>query len=338
VYSYIAAIHPAGLEEIARNRRAGLESGDEAVIGEKLRQLIFDPIAPHLKPATRLRIAPDGALGAVAFALLPLEGGARLIDKFEVSYLSCGRALLRQPPSGGGDAGPPVVVCDPDFDLADLSAALAKAGSPPGFYFERLPHTALEGEQVHARLGGEVLAREAATRAEMLAVKSPAILRLTVRGDVLSSSDDPLVRDGLALAGVNGWPAGHTPSADAGDGLLASLDIAHLDLRKTELVFLSSCSSARGTVRPGEGSAGILQSFEAAGARRTVAALWAMPDHPATVTLIDRFYARVLAGDGVPAALRRAQRELKQLGAPPWAWGALVAYGDVAPLQWRPGE
>ncbi|NJO12514.1 MAG: CHAT domain-containing protein [Gammaproteobacteria bacterium] len=87
-------------------------------------------------------------------------------------------------------------------------------------------------------------------------------------------------------------------------------------------------------MRPGEGSAGLVQAFEAAGASCVIAALWVMADHPATVTLIDTLYARVLAANGTAAALCLAQRDLKRLGAPPWVWGALVAYGDPSPLAW----
>jgi CHAT domain-containing protein/tetratricopeptide (TPR) repeat protein len=358
VYSHIAAAHPTGVEEISRDRRAALEPGDEAAIGARLREKVFDPIAPHVTAAARLRIAPDGAIGAVAFAMLPLENGVRLIDKHEVSYVSCGRVLLRDAGNYVA-AAEPVTLCDPDFDVEDLSAVLAQGTSRADFYFDRLPCTAEEGARVQARVAGKLIERGNATLACLLDIRSPSILHLAThgfflpvygeginvigdwrafgglwfRGHVLSFSEEPLLRTGLALAGVNAYSAGRETTKEVGDGLLTALDVTRLDLRATEMVFLSACSAARGSVRPGEGSAGLLQAFEAAGARRVVASLWAIADHPATVTLIDRFYAQLMAGQDVAAALCRAQRDIKRLGAPAWVWGALVAYGDPAPVR-----
>jgi CHAT domain-containing protein/tetratricopeptide (TPR) repeat protein len=364
VYSYIAAVHPSGAEEITRKRRETLEKGNEQTIGAHLRETLFDPIADHLEDVTRLAIAPDGAIAAVSFALLPLSGSARLLDRFEPCYLSCGRLLLRQAAPEKGPPSAPLIICDPDFDVVDLSAILAKSKSHPEFYFQRLASSAVEGERVAARVGGVPLTRDKATASALLAAKSPAVLHLathgyflpefgrganvvgrwrengffglSLRGDVLAFAEEPLLRSGLAMAGVNAWSAGEPLPREMGDGLVAAVDVARLDLKSTDLVVLSACSAARGSVRPGEGSAGFLQAFEAAGASRVIAALWATADHPATVTLIDRFYAGVLVGNSIAAALRQAQREMKQLGAPPWVWGALVAYGDPSPIRWRP--
>lgn len=368
VYSWIAAMHPSGVEEVPRSWHGSLEAGGESAIGARLREKVFDPIQPHVPPKSRLRIAPDGALAAVSFALLPLADGTRLIDRFEVSYVSCGRALLHRGTPREHSSGDPLIFVDPDFDGGDLSTLLARSARTPDFYFRRLSRSADEGRRVQWRIGGSPMTQGQATKAALVAVRSPPILHvathayflpkytahgrstrvigewrkegfgLWLRGDVLALVDEPLLRSGLVLAGVNAYSAGLDVVPEMGDGLLTALEISRLDLRGTELAVLSACSTARGAVRPGEGSAGLLQSFEAAGARSVVAALWAVAEHPATLTLIDTFYSELLRGSTKPAALRRAQRRLKQLGAPGWVWGSLVCYGDPDALQWRPGQ
>jgi len=354
VYSCLAAMHLSGNAELSREWRERCMPGDEATLGVRLRECIFDAVAAHL-PATvrRLRIAPDGAIAAVAFGALPWRNG-RLIDAFEISLVSCGRALLaaRAP---AVSAGPALILANPDYDLGPLPTPVDPA-SPPDFWFAPLPHSASEAIKAQGRIGGDVHSGEQASRSTLLAAASPVVLHLAThgfylpvvargtnlignwrkegfglefRGDVLSLiMEDPLLRAGLACAGVNAYSAGTDLQGSCGDGLVTAHDVSRMNLQGTRLVFLSACSTARGAVRPGEGSAGLLQSFEAAGARSVVATLWATADHPATVNLIDRFYARYTAGETVPAALRNAQLELKQLGVPTWVWASYAAYGD----------
>lgn len=326
---------------------------DAASIGARLRELVFDPVAAHL-PATaqRLRIAPDGAVAAVAFGALPWRD-RRLIDAFEISYLSSGRVLLRS--SNSDPPALPLILANPDYDLGPLPTPVDPT-SPPSFWFAPLPNSATEAIRVQRRIGGDLKVGAQASRTAILGAMSPSVLHLAThgfffttlsrginlvgnwrqegfglefRGDVLSLIlDEPLLRSGLASAGVNSYSAGGDPGEACGDGLVTALDVTHMNLPGTRLVFLSACSTARGAVRPGEGSAGLLQSFEAAGARSVVATLWATADHPATVNLVDRFYGRYTGGETVPAALRNAQLELKQLGAPTWVWASYAAHGD----------
>ena len=65
-------------------------------------------------------IAPDGDLTRLPFEVLPTEDGRRLIDDYQISYLSCGRDVLRFGAEATGQPGEPLVVADPDFDLEAL--------------------------------------------------------------------------------------------------------------------------------------------------------------------------------------------------------------------------
>ncbi|HET9396269.1 MAG TPA: CHAT domain-containing protein, partial [Nitrospiraceae bacterium] len=74
---------------------------------------LFKPLQPHLQSVRHLLMAPDGALNLVPMAALADERGQYLVQRFEVSYLSSGRELLRptRPAAGGAD----VVIASPDY-------------------------------------------------------------------------------------------------------------------------------------------------------------------------------------------------------------------------------
>jgi hypothetical protein len=56
-------------------------------------------------------------LTQLPFEVLPIADGRRLIDDYQISYLSCGRDVLRFGVAATGLHGQPLVVADPDFDL-----------------------------------------------------------------------------------------------------------------------------------------------------------------------------------------------------------------------------
>ena len=151
----------------------------------------------------------------------------------------------------------------------------------------------------------------------------------------LSRQENPLLRSFLALAGANTWLRGGTLPEAAEDGMLNAEDVSGLDLLGTELVVLSACETALGSVHVGEGVFGLQRAFVLAGAKTLVMSQWEVPDAE-TRELMQRFYRDVLAGEGRAEALRGAQLALKAKHPDdPTLWGAFICLGDPGPLPQR---
>ena len=104
-----------------------------------LRAAVFDKLVPALAGCKRLLLAPDSELSRLPFEVLPTASGHRLMEEYAISYLSCGRDVLRFGAASSGQPAAPVVVANPDFDLGartplaphHLTRDPSGSGSPP---------------------------------------------------------------------------------------------------------------------------------------------------------------------------------------------------------------
>lgn len=346
-------------------------------LGEDLRLRIIDPVRPHIERYRELVISPDSTLNRLSFAALPTEYGGMLIDRFLVSYVSVGRdvAQFNRPP--GSNLGNACVVADPAFNLsiATLSGSATGVVDSPadeslmgctlnasrnersqGRRFGPLRGSRQEGERIAELLGVTPLIGAQALDGVIKRMRSPRVLHLATHGFFLPAASsngpttdssrasradpifqNPLLRSGLALAGANVWMAGGELPEAAEDGLLNAEDVTGMDLADTELVVLSACESGLGDIDDGEGVFGLRRSFILAGAKRLVMSLWKVPDQE-TRELMLEFYAGVLRGTSVSAALRAAQEGVRagKHGGDPYYWAAFIIQGDPAPIRALP--
>jgi hypothetical protein len=114
-------------------RRAEVPPTIESDTGSDLRAVLFDRLTPALGSRTRLLISPDGDLTRLPFEVLPTADGHRLIDDYQISYLSCGRDLLRFGVVATGQPDEPLVIADPDFDF-QMTTIHEPAQSKSGFW------------------------------------------------------------------------------------------------------------------------------------------------------------------------------------------------------------
>jgi CHAT domain-containing protein/tetratricopeptide (TPR) repeat protein len=347
---------------------AGQANGGD--IGIELREAIFTPLLKAIGNRKRLLISPDGDLTRLPFEVLPTDDGRRLIDEYRVSYVGAGRDVVRFEFISNREPSRSLVAADPDFDLvakamrADVAAGAGRRSRDVKREalgtFERLPGTRREGESIAAMLDAELWTRGAALDARLKQCQSPRILHLATHGfffedqnrdpnedrfrvGAMSFSEsgmerlmgahleNPLLRSGLALAGVNTWLGTGELMEEAEDGLLTAEDVSGLDLLDTELVVLSACDTGLGEVRVGEGVFGLRRAFVLAGAKTLLMSLWKVPDEQ-TRELMEDFYGRIMSGEPRADALREAQLTMKKKYPHPFYWGAFICQGDPSPL------
>ncbi|MBD0268846.1 MAG: CHAT domain-containing protein, partial [Cyanobacteria bacterium Co-bin8] len=229
--------------------------------------------------------------------------------------------------------------------------------------FGPLPGTEVEANAITPLLPNPLLLTEAAaTENALKQVQAPSILHIATHGFFLedlefgppigssrgeieivsatstgfsaplssnrpTSSENPLLRSGLALAGFNS-------RASAGeDGVLTALEAANLDLRGTRLVVLSACETGLGAVSVGEGVYGLRRAFVMAGAESLLMSLWLVDDQ-GTADLMTLYYQRLLNGEGRSEALRQVQ--LNMLASSdyehPFYWAAFMFSGNWLPI------
>ncbi len=142
---------------------------------------------------------------------------------------------------------------------------------------------------------------------------------------VFKTSDDPMVRSGLLLAGADGpWTTGTSPE-NREDGILTAYEIKQMNLSNTELVVLSACQTGLGDIAGNEGVYGLQRAFKIAGAKYLVMSLWKVNDD-ATREMMADFYKQWLEnGLEIPAAFRKAQQTMRaKYPTQPFLWAGFV--------------
>ena len=265
---------------------------------------LLGPARRLIARAKTLVVAPDFGLHRVPFAALAVEGDHPLAATHEVVIVPSATLLdvVRALPPARDGRGLLAILGATQPGATPLAGARREVQQLADHYRSVDPWTAGGGQPLPALDG---------------------YLALHIAGH--SRVDDLYPwRSGLVLAG--------------GDSLLTASEIADRRLR-ARLVVLSSCESAGGAERLGEGVAGLATAFLAARVPAIVATLWPVDD-AATADFMARFYDGLAAGRTAADAMRRAQMALRGRagGGHPYWWAGFVLVGDgrvTLPLERR---
>jgi len=338
-------------------------------------ELVMRPIRSSLRSEPgeirHLLIAPDGSLNLMPFAALVDEKDRYLIERYNISYLTSGRDLLRLQSTQSSKTAP-LVVADPLFGRMPNAAARGSrnsfdAGHREGrdvsrrIFFQPLPGTKGEALAIKAILPkASLLLRRQATETALKQVGSPLILHIATHGFFLDDREergpetlslpgnDPLRASDLRL---NTWAAHiRNPLLRSGlalaganswkkgddDGLLTALEVAGLDLWGTKLVTLSACDTGLGEIRIGDGVQGLRRALVLAGSESQVMSLWAVSDDRAKDVMIP-YYKALRRGEGRGEGLRQAQLRMLRSKAHrhPFYWATFIQSGEWANLNGR---
>ena len=326
---------------------------------------VLQPIRTFLQDANQLLVSPDGELNLIPFAGLRDEYGKYLVERYEVTYLTSGRELLRTNVARSSKSGP-VIFADPEFGdtqfaraaqahatklKAKVNGLTVKRRKPLEKYsnplFVPLAGTAEEARSIKGLFAdATLLTGAAATESAMKQLNAPRILHIATHGFFLADPptmidtaatltkreaqstgmNNPLLRSGLALAGAN-------VRSGTDDGILTALEATAIDLWGTKLLVLSACDTGIGEVRTGEGVYGLRRAFALAGAETVVMSLWPVSDYTSR-KFMTSYYTRLKEGMGRGAALRQVQLDMlsRNNQLHPFYWANFIQSGEWANL------
>lgn len=303
---------------------------------------LYGPIVDALPPDRPLTILPDGPLYRIPFSMLVTEEPPNRFAYERASYLLHRRATsFELSASLLPDAGASSRRRRPDDLLGMGVSRFRTRRAPPRSIRSMLPETdsdssrlrlpSLPGVEREIRSlrritgSGRFRLNEGATESIFHAEKHTAkVIHLASHSFVHPTS--PLYNTFLLAVGDS--------SASTDDGWLFLHEIQTEDSGQIPLVVLSGCSTAKGTLRSGEGMEGLQYAFRAMGARSTVSNLWPADDD-ATVDLTRSFYQFLQEGHPKDVALQQAQAQYLATHpdrASPFFWAPTVLYGSAKPI------
>jgi CHAT domain-containing protein len=272
--------------EVEAYRAAAAASSEPPPAGV-LERVLLAPWIGRVPAGATVVIVADGPLHQLPFAGLRMDADTLLIEKHPLATapsVTTFLALARRQSTGGSPRS------------ALLVAAADAAGRE-----DRLPHLpAVEGEIADARRAypsATVLAGEDAT-AERLAALADSFDVVHFGGHAIANDEFPLT-SALVLSG--------------GERLTVE-EFSRLTFRRTRLVVLAACSTARGAIWRGEGVLSVARPFLASGVPTVVAAL-ADIDDSVSRKVFSVFHQRVGQGRSAAEALQAAQVALLRSGS-----------------------
>ena len=327
---------------------ASAESGKmpDPAAGERLRQLLWDPLQVKPDGDRLVLIVPAGGIHLLNFAALPLANGRHLAEaEVLIHYLSSERDVIVDASAPRGDI---LVVGGASRGSFPASKLVAPATSAcqaiSAADFPALPGSLNEARRVAAiaRDAGaagsapvtELLGTAATETAFKQQVRGKSLVHVAAHGFFQSSQcvsqemANPLRLSGLVFA------AESANSKRADDGLLLAEEVATLDFSDAQWVVLSGCDTGLGQIQNDEGVLGLRRAFRIAGADTLVMSLWPVEDRSAEVFMSSLYAARLQGHRATAAAMRQAYREALAAtrrvhrNSHPLYWAPFIASGD----------
>jgi len=346
-----------------------LERNEPSAIsnGVNLRTVIFDPLLTALQGYKRLFLVPDGELTRLPFEVLPC-GDCYLIDEYCISYLSAGRDLLHFGKLSSHQPTPPVVIADPDFNLAIQDSLISGDNhfllsqqahdlSESRLSFRPLPGTHVEGDQIASLLSVEPLMSASALKSYVKACRSPHILHLATHGYFLPQQTPELPGvpfhfssiDASTVTPIQRWssfgfenPLLRSGLALAGAntwirGGLLPREAEDGILTAADVTGLDLLDTELVVLSACETGLGLIAPSEGVfGLRRAFVIAGANTlvmslwkvPDQQTQELMIEFYRCILAGESRVGALYKAQLAIRSRYPHPFYWGAFICEGN----------
>jgi CHAT domain-containing protein/tetratricopeptide (TPR) repeat protein len=339
----------AELEPVAKEAYEGLtrshlpeEEAGAIAKARKLSKIVLGPLAGRLGDK-RLLIVTSGTLQSIPFAALPdpdfqpsksrhpQSWPQLLLSRHEVVHEPSASVLAeirklraaRQPASGLLAVLADGVFSRDDGRLSGIRLSRGDKSDPALGHLRRLPASRGEANAITEGLPAGRTLKALGFDANLDLVMSGRLADFGVIHFATHTFYPALSPDSAVIVLSQFDRKGHEIK-----GLLRIKDIESLDLH-SDLVTLSSCSSALGKNVPGEGMVGLPQAFLSAGSSSVVMSLWDVEDKR-TSELMKLLYRNFRTGMSLSGALRAAQINLSNdpHWKSPWFWAGFIAQGE----------
>ncbi|HNE93268.1 MAG TPA: CHAT domain-containing protein, partial [Chitinophagaceae bacterium] len=247
---------------IHRLYRSRLAKKEASFYGDSIYNFLWKPLEEYIKGSTNIAYAPDGILHKLAFQALPVDSNKILLDKFQLQqYSSILQIAERKKENvfnwqsallfGGINFNEAKVKNKTTINYQSSSAAYAAlpatineiSGIEKIFLKNKLTITTVSGSKATEEFFKSINNHSPqilhiATHGYFLKeVVNTNSTNLMLRGEqLISTSENSLLRSGLVLAGANKAWSGEKLPDSLEDGILSAYEISKLNLSNTKLV------------------------------------------------------------------------------------------------------
>lgn len=289
------------VQRLTRTATSGTDA-DFTRLAAMLYDRLMAPVAEELATGRTLVIVPDDLLSVVPFGALIDPAGRYLIEKRAViatpSLAAFTRLASRRRPLGKGSRL--LIVAGPSSRNGDVGGLTQKSREAD----------AISAEYEH--------------RADFAPNDEDAadLERRAATADVIHFVGHAIIPDGSRTAALV------TSRREGLESQLDAREIATMHLRRTSVVVLAACGTARSYGRTGEASVSIARAFLGTGVPSVVATLWPIDDDPAA-EFFPRLHYYLSRGLPPAEALRAAQLEwVHRRDTPARVWAAVQVIGS----------
>jgi len=317
-----------------------------------LYNLIWKPLEKNIKNATKIIISPSGLLHKISFPALSNTNNIYLCDELSIDIKSSTAKLIKNKNNQFSDKFKNVnttifggIVYQSESakktgwnylkgtkkETDEIFILLEKKKNKVNYHIgtkateTKFKNTTANSRIIHIATHGFFYPDPKALKKDNInneSSKDIVFRGITGYGyKTFVDNPNPLMRSGLVFANANKiWS--QTTNNTIDDGVLTSLEVAHLDLRNTELVVLSACETGLGEINGSEGVYGLQRAFKMAGVKNIIMSLWQVPDEE-TREFMTLFYKNLFKTHNVSSAFNKTQKQMRQK-YDIYFWGAFV--------------
>jgi CHAT domain-containing protein len=319
----------------------------------------FERIFRQIKTGSRVFISLDSEMNTLPIGSLYVtkDSNVTLADIFDITLVSSPRDLILGPGrSSTEQQSAPAIIVDPLYSSQKSNIAIGsrngKLDVARDESWSQLKYAGNEGKSVKAIIGGDLYDKHNASKETLRNLNSPKILHIAAHAffrsvPISNEGQKPVYHETSLYRNVEHYLrksgiALSVPEGSLGEiddaGILTAGEAAYLDLRNTDLVVLSACSTGEGVTTNGLGVFGLYRSFIEAGAKSVLISLWRVDDE-ATAEFMVEFYKELKSGKSKTEALKITQKAFREgrVAAGKWKepyyWAAWQLVGDWRPIK-----